>query len=115
MKIPDHDGIIRQLLARQKELERLIELLRSSAMNGNDATARMAEDNDLIDSVGNEVTGELLLLRATLQRLNEGSYGICDRCKGGISQERLQNYVYATLCSECADQNGGESGERKVV
>lgn len=107
---PDNGGTLRQLLARQKELERLIDSLRNGAENDETKT-RTPENIDLIDSVGNEVTGELLLVRAALQRLKDGSFGTCNRCSASISNERLQRYAYALLCASCAREAGGESGE----
>jgi RNA polymerase-binding protein DksA len=36
-----------------------------------------------------------------LQKLDEGSYGICDNCGQTINDERLEVVPYATLCVEC--------------
>ena len=36
-----------------------------------------------------------------LRKIDEGSYGTCDRCNGPINPERLRAIPYATLCIEC--------------
>lgn len=41
-------------------------------------------------------------LRAALQRVEDGSYGICQRCGGRIDRARLDVVPAATLCIECA-------------
>jgi len=37
-----------------------------------------------------------------LERLNEGSYGICESCGTAIPIARLEVLPYATVCIECA-------------
>lgn len=39
---------------------------------------------------------------AALQRIDAGTYGICERCGRPIGEERLEALPYATLCIECA-------------
>lgn len=38
-----------------------------------------------------------------LQKLREGSYGTCDRCRGLIDPERLRVRPESTLCRRCAE------------
>lgn len=38
---------------------------------------------------------------AALQRLDEGTYGMCARCGQPIAAERLEALPYATLCITC--------------
>lgn len=37
----------------------------------------------------------------SLERLDEGTYGTCERCQKPIAPERLEALVFATLCIEC--------------
>ena len=37
-----------------------------------------------------------------LERLNEGSYGICESCGAAIPVARLEVLPYTTVCVECA-------------
>jgi len=48
--------------------------------------------------------GEMLnAIDRALQKIDEGSYGICDRCGKEISKDRLRALPYATFCIECQD------------
>jgi RNA polymerase-binding protein DksA len=39
---------------------------------------------------------------AALERLKNGTYGICENCGKEIAPERLEALPYATLCLDCA-------------
>jgi DnaK suppressor protein len=41
-------------------------------------------------------------VQAALQRLEEGSYGVCERCQKRIEEERLKVLPFTSLCIECA-------------
>ena len=38
---------------------------------------------------------------AALEKVEKGTYGICDNCGGGIKIARLDRLPYATMCVEC--------------
>jgi DnaK suppressor protein len=44
-----------------------------------------------------------------LQRLREGTYGICDRCGREISERRLQALPWTQLCLDCAEKRQNHS------
>lgn len=44
---------------------------------------------------------KLSQVNAALTRINEGTYGICERCGDPINPERLEVLPYATLCIGC--------------
>lgn len=50
---------------------------------------------------------ELRKVEAAIDRLEAGSYGICCRCDGEMSPERLRADPAAPFCQECV---GGKSG-----
>jgi DnaK suppressor protein len=43
----------------------------------------------------------LASIDSALARLDEGTYGRCERCGRPISEERLEALPYATRCIEC--------------
>jgi DnaK suppressor protein len=43
----------------------------------------------------------LAQVEAALQRLHDGTYGVCARCGNAINPERLEALPYATYCIEC--------------
>ncbi len=46
-------------------------------------------------------------IRAALRRIDEGTYGICQRCGSRIDHARLEVIPHTTLCIECARHAGG--------
>ena len=50
---------------------------------------------------------------AALERLGEGSYGVCEECEGPIAPKRLRARPVTTLCIECKEaQEQTERGFR---
>ncbi|MBI3317018.1 MAG: TraR/DksA C4-type zinc finger protein [Candidatus Omnitrophica bacterium] len=47
-----------------------------------------------------------------LQKIKEGTYGICETCKKSISQKRLLAMPHAPLCIKC--QEGEEKKKRRT-
>jgi DnaK suppressor protein len=48
--------------------------------------------------------GELVRVRQALQRLDDGTYGLCQRCGEPIAPARLNAMPHATVCVACADR-----------
>jgi len=46
----------------------------------------------------------LLMIRRALERINDGSFGICVDCGGPIRLKRLQALPWASHCIECQEQ-----------
>jgi RNA polymerase-binding protein DksA len=44
---------------------------------------------------------------AALEKIENGTYGLCDRCHKAIAPGRLEALPYATLCIECAERLEG--------
>jgi DnaK suppressor protein len=64
-----------------------------------DATDVMEQERDLA-LIGNLQERRRDVDRA-LERLDAGTYGICERCGKPIAPERLEALPFATLCIEC--------------
>jgi DnaK suppressor protein len=49
---------------------------------------------------------QLAVMRAdvvrALEKIDEGTYGLCDRCDASIPEERLEARPWSTLCVSCA-------------
>jgi DnaK suppressor protein len=43
----------------------------------------------------------LLLTERALERIDQGTYGVCESCGKAIGKARLQAFPRATLCVEC--------------
>ncbi len=47
----------------------------------------------------------LAKIQASLERIEDGTYGACEECGGKIPKTRLNAIPYATLCVKCASQH----------
>jgi DnaK suppressor protein len=48
--------------------------------------------------------GRLRLIQQALERINDGSFGICAGCEGPIGLKRLQALPWASHCIQCQEQ-----------
>lgn len=94
------------LHARRAELDALLERIRSNITRGlhpdSKERAKELEDKAVVDALGNDAVAERRLIDATLGRLDDGTYGICQTCKAPIAAKRLTAYPYAMDCLDCA-------------
>lgn len=51
-------------------------------------------------------TEQLRSIKEALDRINEGTYGICAECEKPISPKRLQAVPWAKYCVACQEQRG---------
>ena len=49
-------------------------------------------------------------VKATLRRLEEGSFGTCIECESAISPKRLAAVPWASRCIQCQDAADGDDG-----
>ena len=61
------------------------------------------ENDDVLEEIARETQISIRHLKAALQRLEDGSYGICVCCGEDISVARLRVIPETTLCVHCAD------------
>ena len=61
------------------------------------------ENDGLVMALEGECKEELALIDKALQRIEEGSYGQCQRCGEEIDEARLQAVPYAAHCIDCAN------------
>jgi RNA polymerase-binding protein DksA len=68
--------------------------------------ATQAENNEVMDYLGNAAQMEIIQIKQALTRIDSGNYGLCEVCGEGIREERLQAMPYASMCIKCASQTG---------
>ena len=67
---------------------------------GDGTSEAISRRNDI--GVGNSLLVTEEKLERALAKLDEGSYGQCDRCGGPIADARLQVAPESALCIDCA-------------
>lgn len=66
-----------------------------------EGTTQAVERIAQVDAARN-LDAKLRDVERALAKLEDGSYGVCDRCGGPIAPERLEAIPWAVLCVGCA-------------
>lgn len=103
---------------KKKLQTRREELLKTIARTGEEG--RAADDDptvDLADKAANSYTKEFLfgqtnidrttlqLIDEALDRIKNGSYGICVHCEAELQQKRLEAVPWARHCTSCQEKH----------
>jgi len=102
----DYNSVAVALRARIKELTNRAEVIEDDLRHPLDADSSeqavdLADDEVLI-GVDEVVRQEILQTRAALQRIENGTYGICSSCGNPIDANRLKALPTALRCIKCA-------------
>jgi len=76
--------------------------------SGEGSTAAVDRERDLALSA--QARAEVVEIDVALDKIDEGLYGICDRCAKSIPKARLEVIPWAALCVTC--KSGGLSARR---
>ncbi|MGB9681491.1 MAG: TraR/DksA family transcriptional regulator [bacterium] len=93
---------IKEMTSTKSEIELIGELSSSDD--------HLAEYASVVYDHENALTVEVVLkdllkqIDNALQRIENGTYGICEVCKKPIGKERLDIIPYATMCVKCKSQ-----------
>ena len=60
------------------------------------------ENQEVLEALDDDARAELRRIRQAIERIDEGSYGECDRCGETIHPDRLAALPTASLCIRCA-------------
>lgn len=71
-------------------------------------TASVTTDREIDYSLEESEARVLAAIDAALERIDEGTYGLCERCGRAIETERLEALPWATLCID--DKRREEQG-----
>jgi RNA polymerase-binding protein DksA len=69
------------------------------------ATATLGREIDY--TLGEHSSEVLAQIDAALERIAEGTYGICTSCGREIAPQRLEAYPWASLCIDCKRRDEG--------
>jgi len=60
------------------------------------------ENDEVMENIAKEAQETIVHIKSALERIADGSYGICETCGEKIALARLQAIPEATQCVECA-------------
>lgn len=101
----------KRLLEKREELRRAVA---KTEQDGREADGEIAQD--AADKAANSYTKEFLfhqsddnhrllqLIQDALNRMEDGSYGLCVECNEGVQQKRLDAVPWARHCKECQEK-----------
>ncbi len=86
-----------------KEAERTVAGMTDSKENFPDPTDRaaMESDRNFLLRIRDRERKLISKIREALNRIDEGTYGICESCGEDISEQRLKARPVTTLCIDC--------------
>ncbi len=97
------------MLVKKEELEGRLDRITTNVRRGYAADsgerAKEMEDSEVVDALGNEARDEVRKISAALERMEQGSFGVCLACGGAIHDARLEAYPYARHCIDCANED----------
>lgn len=106
----DTQRLTEEFQAKLETLEhRLASIKRDQTQEHSSDSAEQAqerENDEVVDAIGSETRVAIAATKAALQRLEDGTYGICENCGADIAPGRLEARPEATLCIKCAEVTG---------
>jgi DnaK suppressor protein len=101
------------LLERQAALERSLrsrdDIVVERAPDEVEAI-QLAQERDLAIAEVDRETQQLRAIKSALNRLNDGTFGYCDRCDKHINEKRLAAVPWAAYCIACQEEVDRENG-----
>jgi DnaK suppressor protein len=62
------------------------------------------ENDEVLESLGNNAKQELAMIKLALKRIESGEYFYCQSCGEKIPAARLEVLPFNSLCIDCADK-----------
>ena len=103
-----YESLRADLEARLSELHDRLQSIKKDVTqthSGDSADQAQERENDeVVDAIGNETKLSIREIQLALVRIEDGTYGLCDRCGEAIGEARLGALPEATRCVDCAAQ-----------
>src|SRR3972149_3010858 len=107
------------LARRQSLLEKLVQNKEaaddmSDLTRGDDLDQAVAtRDREMNYMLTNRERMEIKAIEAALDRIENGTYGICEECSEEIEQKRLEVLPFARYCRDCQTEIENRSGRKE--
>ncbi|MCW2275475.1 TraR/DksA family transcriptional regulator [Rhodoblastus acidophilus] len=90
-----------RLAELSKEVAEIDQELRSALPADWEEQATQLEGQDALEGIEKQKLREIQQIRAALQRIADGQYGICAKCGDDIDPKRLKALPTAIFCVSC--------------
>jgi DnaK suppressor protein len=106
------ENLLKRLDELYAEAERTVAGMTDTEETFPDPTDRatLESDRNFMLRIRDRERKLILKIREALQRIEDGSFGVCESCGDEIGKERLDARPVTTLCIECKRKQ--EAGER---
>jgi len=115
MNTPSEDqlrSVRRILVERGAELRERIDRVRGDLGRAREPLPRdssdaaiAVENDEVLQAIEQSASGELRNIERALQRLEVGTFTLCEKCGAEIDADRLVAVPYATQCRHCARES----------
>jgi len=100
---------IKQKLEKERnEIERILKEIHyeniSTDVLSEDEIADIYEKNKESEALENDLVKRITKINRALEKINDGSYGICDSCGKKIEKERILLDPASIECSTCSNK-----------
>lgn len=115
-----------KLLAEKKRLQRLLHTLSDSDdpehipgkdhdvkyedigtdTGATDENVHERENYEVALAAAGSLEDQLVAVDAAMERIDRGTYGVCDNCDNEIPEARLEANPAATICIDCSEHPG---------
>jgi RNA polymerase-binding protein DksA len=103
----DRDGLKRSLQDKLSVLTarvaRIESHLRDPGSKDSKERASEVENDEVLERLDESEREEIVAIRAALDRIERGTYGVCVGCQEPIAEKRLEALPYSNRCVSCAD------------
>ena len=117
-----HKQLMDKLIKRKKELLAdepalgLEKLTKTELARGDQLDmAGSASEHEMSMTMRLRITEELRLIDEAIEKLHNGSYGICDNCEENIESKRLKARPFVQYCLECQEEMEREGEDLKTT
>jgi DnaK suppressor protein len=114
-------GIRRRQAALESKLAELLRLSQDREVLEIQPTAdpldqiRSSTDRDMAVESLNQQARSIYEIRSALARIEDGSYGLCERCEESIPPKRLDALPWARMCIRCQSAVESEGRQGRTV
>jgi DnaK suppressor protein len=90
-----------EMLQDKSSQNRVTALAESEQISDFTDQATLESDIDMNIHIKERASKLIIKIKGALERIEDGTYGICDQCEEEISEKRLEARPVTTVCIDC--------------